>query len=191
MEPASKGMVEDAIGKESEGEPFSADNDSDYVEESKKERKVSRGDDDDDSSDSDEIDQKKESKNPTKSALERSKVDKQKKNYGDGGDDGSESVKIDQKNESKQSAKRASKLAPKVVKPSKLQLKKEEQMKLAGFIKEEDVIFNINNKLHANGPAMAAAWKRVATKMEKSGRIIHIFKHRLNISLHLLYFFRG
>lgn len=122
-------MVEDAIGIESDEEPFATDGDEDYdyVGENKKEKKGSRDDDDGDSSDSAKITPKKQAKNNAKGATKR---------------------------------------APKVVEPSKLQLKKEEQMKLAGLIKEEDVIFNINNKLHANGPAVAAAWKRVATKME-------------------------
>lgn len=149
---ATKEMVDDAIGKESEEEPFETDgdNDADYDESKQK----GKGHDDDD-------------------------------------DSASESVGIDHKKKSKKLSKRIPKRAPKVAKPSKSQLKKEEQMKLAGFIKDEDedVIFNINNKLHANGSAVAAAWKRVATKMEKSGKIIHIFKHRLHISLHLLYFF--
>lgn len=51
----------------------------------------------------------------------------------------------------------------------------EEKIKLAGFIKEEDLIHNINNKLHSNAPAMVAAWQRVATKMDKSGKKFLLF----------------
>ena len=55
-------------------------------------------------------------------------------------------------------------------KKSKNAISQEDKEKLAGFLKEEDVIYNLQNKLHSNGPAVAAAWNRIATKMDKSGK---------------------
>ncbi|XP_055918302.1 uncharacterized protein LOC129950384 [Eupeodes corollae] len=44
----------------------------------------------------------------------------------------------------------------------------EDKIKLSGFIKDEDVIHNLKNKLHANKNAVSAAWMRVAKKMDRS-----------------------
>lgn len=41
---------------------------------------------------------------------------------------------------------------------------------MAGFVREEEIIYNLQHKLHSNGPALSAAWQRVATKMGKSGK---------------------
>lgn len=78
------------------------------------------------------------------------------------------------KSEPKSRSKRQLK-APKVTRKKKSEIKMEEKSKLAGFIKEEDLIHNINNKLHSNAPAMVAAWQRVATKMDKSGKKFLLF----------------
>lgn len=60
-------------------------------------------------------------------------------------------------------------------------LKKELKMKLAGIIKDEDLIFNTQNKLHSNVNALAAAWDRVAEKMNKPGRFFTFLKYVLYI----------
>lgn len=44
-------------------------------------------------------------------------------------------------------------------------------MKLAEILKPEEAIWNIQSKLHSNGSALTAAWERVATKMNKSGKL--------------------
>lgn len=49
-----------------------------------------------------------------------------------------------------------------------------DKIKLSGFIKDEDVIHNLKNKLHANKNAVSAAWMRVAKKMDRSGKYTHI-----------------
>jgi len=41
-----------------------------------------------------------------------------------------------------------------------------EKQKLAGLIKENEAIWNLNNKLHRNNHAVAAQWKNVASAME-------------------------
>lgn len=51
--------------------------------------------------------------------------------------------------------------------------KKDDQMKLANIIEDEEIIYNLNHKLHSNLSAMSAAWERVAKKMNKSGK--HLF----------------
>lgn len=76
----------------------------------------------------------------------------------------------DMESESKLEPKKVSKRAPKIGKKKKADLKKEDKVKLAECIKQEDVIFNIQNKLHSNAAAVLAAWQRVATKMDKPGK---------------------
>lgn len=51
----------------------------------------------------------------------------------------------------------------------------EEKIKLAGFVKDEEIIYNLQHKLHSNGPALSAAWQRVATKMDKNGKYSQLF----------------
>lgn len=48
-------------------------------------------------------------------------------------------------------------------------------MKLAEILKSEEAIWDIQNKLHSNGSALTAAWERVATKMNKSGKLFLFF----------------
>lgn len=58
---------------------------------------------------------------------------------------------------------------PKIVKKTTADLKRDVQMKLAEILKGEDLIYNTQNKLHSNIHAVAAAWDRIAVKMDKSG----------------------
>lgn len=50
--------------------------------------------------------------------------------------------------------------------------KKDEKVKLADFIKDEEVIYNLNHRLHSNLSAVSAAWDRVAKKMDKPGKLL-------------------
>lgn len=47
---------------------------------------------------------------------------------------------------------------------------KEDKLRLAGIIKGEEVIYNLNHKWHSNLGAVSAAWDRVAMKMDKPGK---------------------
>lgn len=58
---------------------------------------------------------------------------------------------------------------PKIVEKASADLKKDVKMKLAEILKGEDLIYNTQNKLHSNIHAVAAAWDRIAVKMDKSG----------------------
>lgn len=145
-EKASKEMVDAAIGAETEDD--GTDDDPEYFEEKDK-SKPNLDDDSDESIDC----------LPTK----QSKV-KIQKNVED------KNATVAEGTTKKTSRdKVASKKAKPTVKKNKLELKNEEKRKLAECIKVEDVIHNINNKLHSNGPAMSAAWQRIARKMGKDG----------------------
>lgn len=48
-------------------------------------------------------------------------------------------------------------------------------MKFAEILKSEEAIWDIQNKVYSNGSALAAAWERVATKMNKSGKLFLFF----------------
>lgn len=54
-------------------------------------------------------------------------------------------------------------------KRKKIGATKEEKIKLANIIKEEEIIHNLSHRLHSNLSALSAAWDRVAQKMGKSG----------------------
>lgn len=54
-------------------------------------------------------------------------------------------------------------------------MSKEDKKKFAGIIKGEEIIYNLNHKLHANIHATTAAWERVAKQMEKPGMYLLTF----------------
>lgn len=56
------------------------------------------------------------------------------------------------------------------IKRGKKPTHKDEKLKLAKIIEEEEIIHNLNHKLHSNLSAMSAAWDRVAKKMDKPGK---------------------
>lgn len=60
-------------------------------------------------------------------------------------------------------------------KKSKKEMANEDKIKLASIVQEEEIIYNLQHKLHSNSSAMSAAWKRVATKMDKSGNYFPFF----------------
>lgn len=52
---------------------------------------------------------------------------------------------------------------------------KDDKLKLASIIKDEEIIYNLKHKLHSNLSALSAAWERVAKKMDKPGEYILFF----------------
>lgn len=60
-------------------------------------------------------------------------------------------------------------------KKSKKEMANEDKIKLASIVQDEEIIYNLQHKLHSNSSAMSAAWKRVATKMDKSGNYFRFF----------------
>lgn len=60
-------------------------------------------------------------------------------------------------------------------KKSKKEMANEDKIKLASIVQDEEIIHNLQHKLHSNSSAMSAAWKRVATKMDKSGNYFRFF----------------
>lgn len=80
------------------------------------------------------------------------------------------------KNDSR-TPKRATKVAPNAAHKAEKSSKKitasvEEKKLLASYIKEEELIWDLQNPLHCNGSALASAWTRVAEKMNRSGMYI-------------------
>lgn len=145
---ATEEMIIDALGNETEEDPFATDGESDYKPEGEKNKNA--GEDE-----------------PMTSGTKRK-----------------------QKSEPKRKVKG-------VKKPSS-DLKNEEKQKLAELIKHEDIIFNLQNKLHSNAGAVLAAWQRVADKMNKSGNsftfffldyIIEYLNRNLRELTHYKYFF--
>lgn len=93
---------------------------------------------------------------------------KQSDKKNDNDDEQSRETKKSEKK--KRSLKRKPSDSSKIVKKNKSELKKDLKMKLAGIVKEEDLIYNTNNKLHSNASAISAAWQRIAKKMDQSGK---------------------
>lgn len=48
----------------------------------------------------------------------------------------------------------------------------EEKLKLADLIEKEELIYNLNHKMHSNQHALASGWERVAKNMDKSGKYL-------------------
>lgn len=147
---ATKEMVNAAIGVETEDDLSNSEDDPEFGKEKGKIK--ANLDDDSDWSDWSDCQPSKQSKV------------KGPKNV-----QGKNATVVGNKTKKTPKEKAASKNRKPTAKKSKLELKNEEKRKLAECIKVEDVIYNINNKLHSNGPAMSAAWQRVAQKMEKDG----------------------
>lgn len=132
MSKATDKMITEAIGEETDEDPYATDGDSDFedgIGKTKRKKRVQLEEDQDMGSET-----KREAKRETKG-------------------------------ETKGEKKRESKVSKK----EKTDLKNEEKRKLAEFVKEEDIIFNIQNKLHSNALAVSAAWERVLKKMNKTG----------------------
>lgn len=47
---------------------------------------------------------------------------------------------------------------------------KDEKVMLAKLVEDEEIIWNIRHELHSNTNAMSAAWDRIATQMNRSGK---------------------
>lgn len=114
---ADKMQIDEALGAETEEEPYATDELSDYNPDENEPRKRAK-----------KMGKKKEESQPDKSVkkVQSSKVTKKKTT-------------------------------------------REDKMKLADIVKGEEIIYNLQHKLHSNGPALLAAWERVATKMDRSG----------------------
>lgn len=63
----------------------------------------------------------------------------------------------------------AKKTVKRANKKQKKDMSMEDKLKLAGLVKAEELIWNLQNKLHSNHSAVSAAWERIATKMNGSG----------------------
>lgn len=64
---------------------------------------------------------------------------------------------------------------------SKRDIANEKKIKLASLVQEEEIIYNLQHKMHSNNAALSAAWKRVATKMEESGKYFRFFRSMIFI----------
>lgn len=86
--------------------------------------------------------------------------------------------------DSKSASTSGSKSASKSYKKKPKKVSTEEKIKLAELVKGEEIIHNIQHKLHSNSMAMTAAWERVAAKMEKSGKCLYEKYLTFNNNLH-------
>lgn len=112
-------------GDEFEDDPFSTDEDKEYVP-----------------SDQSSLDFDDEPKNKKSKKSKQTKPNKRN------------AKSVVSKNEKKKKAARST---------------KEQKTQLAEIVKHEEIIYNLNHKLHSNSNAMIAAWDRVAKKMGRSG----------------------